>query len=64
MIWIDVIDTTKDKLRAAAHQPGTQCKCAGCKQLLRTENEWILRLGTFYSGSDLNKRDEVKYDVM
>ena len=57
------MDTTEDKLRAAAHQPGPQCKCAECKKFVRSENKWILGLGTFYGGSGLNTRDEVKSDV-
>ena len=53
------MDTTEERLRVAGHQPGPQCKCEECKKLLRTENKWIIRLGT----SGLNTRDEVKSDV-
>ena len=60
---IDFLDTTEEKLAAAAHQPGPQCKCTECKKLLKTENKWILRLGTFYGLTGLNTRDEVKSDV-
>ena len=60
---LDFLDTTEEKLRLAEHQPGPQCKCEECKKLLRTENKWILRLGTFFRPTGLNSRDEVKSDV-
>ena len=50
-------------MRESGHQTGPQCKCSECKKLLRTENKWILRLGTFYGSTGLNTRDEVKSDV-
>ena len=60
---LDFYDTTEEKLRVAGHKSGPQCKCGECKKLLKTENKWILRLGTFNGTSGLNTRDEVKSDV-
>ena len=60
---LDYLDTTEGKLGQAGHQPGPQCKCVECLKLLRTENKWILRLGTFHGQSGLNTRDEVKSAV-
>ena len=60
---LDYLDTTEERLRLAEHQPGPQCKCEECRKLLKTENKWILRLGTFHGTSGLNTRDEVKSDV-
>ena len=60
---VDFLDTTEELLRSADHQPGPQCKCGECMKLLRTENKWIMRLGTFNGPSGLNTRDEIKSDV-
>ena len=60
---LDYLDTSEEKLRQAEHQPEPQCKCGECMKLLRTENKWILRLGTFHGQSGLNTRDEVKSAV-
>ena len=57
---LDYLDTTEATLRKSGHQSGPQCKCGECSKLLRTENKWILRLGTFHGQSGLNMRDEVK----
>jgi hypothetical protein len=60
---LDFFDTSEEKLLQCGHQAGPQCKCTECLKLLRTENKWILRLGTFYGNSGLNTRDEVKSAV-
>jgi hypothetical protein len=60
---LDFLDTSEEKLLQCGHQAGPQCKCTECLKLLRTENKWILRLGTFYGNSGLNTRDEVKSAV-
>ena len=56
---VDFLDTTEDRLRVAGHEPGPQCRCAECQKLKRTEDKWILRMGTFYGESGLNTRDEL-----
>ena len=60
---IDFLDTSKEKLLHCGHQPGPKCRCTECLKLLKTENTWILRLGTFFGNSGLNTRDEVNYAV-
>ena len=57
---LDFFDTSGEKLEQSGHKPGPQCKCGECLKLLKTENKWILRLGTFHGRSGLNTRDEVK----
>ena len=60
---LDFFDTTEQKLRDAGHQSGPKCQCQECGNLLKTENKWILRLGTFFGNSGLNTRDEIKSKV-
>ena len=60
---LDYLDTTEQKLTDAGHKSGPQCQCQECDKLLRTENKWILRLGTFFGDSGLNSRDEIKSKV-
>ena len=56
---IDYIDTTQEKLTLANHEPGPKCRCSECGRLKSLEDEWIIKLGTFYDHG-LNTRDEVK----
>jgi hypothetical protein len=60
---LDYLDTSVEKLQAAEHRIGPQCQCTECGKLLKTENKWILRLGTFYGSSGLNSRDQIKSNV-
>ena len=60
---LDFLDTTVEKLHTAGHQGGPQCQCMECGKLLRSENKWIMRLGTFFGNSGLNSRDEIKSKV-
>jgi hypothetical protein len=60
---LDFFDTTEQKLRDAGHHSGPQCQCQECCKLLKTENKWILRLGTFIVNSGLNTKDEIKSKV-
>ena len=60
---LDFLDTTVQKLSDSGHQSGPQCQCGECNKLLKTENKWILRLGTFFGNSGLNTRDEIKSKV-
>ena len=60
---LDYFDTTEERLRTAGHQPGPQCQCSECAKLLKTENKWILRLGTFFAPAGLNTRNEIKSTV-
>ena len=50
--------------QAAEHKNGPQCQCTECGKLLKTENKWILRLGTFYGSSGLKSRDQIKSNVI
>ena len=65
VLWENILDNQHKSTFTlqAEHQPGPQCKCGECMKLLRTENKWILRLGTFHGQSGLNTRDEVKSAV-
>ena len=60
---LDYMDVTEEELAAAAHQPGAGCTCKLCSKLKRLEDRWIMRLGSFYFGSGLNDRDEIKQIV-
>ena len=57
---LDYYDTTKEKLEKAKHEPGPQCRCDECQNLKDLEDKWIMKMGSFYGKSVLNKRDEVK----
>ena len=63
IILLDFLDTTEQKLMDSEHQSGPQCQSGEWPKLLKTENKWILRLGTFFGNSGLNTRDEVKSKV-
>ena len=55
-----LFDTTREKLIRAKHVPGAKCKCDECKKLKEFENNWILKIGSFYGSSGLNSRHEIK----
>ena len=38
-----------EKLTAAGHIPGPQCRCSECARLKSVEDDWILKLGTFFA---------------
>ena len=57
---IDYHDTSVEVLSNAGHISGVGCLCSECKCLKDKEDRWILRLGSLYSESGLNTRDEVK----
>ena len=57
------MDTTEEKLMQAGHEGGPKCRCTKCGKLKRTEDMWILRLGTFYGETRLNSRDEIVSNV-
>ena len=56
---LDYHDTTQAILNLANHEPGPKCRCSECGKLKSKEDEWILKLGTFYENG-LNSRDEIK----
>ena len=60
---LNFLDTTEQKLINSGHQSEPQCQCGECAKLLKTENKWILRLGTLFGNSGLNTRDEIKSKV-
>ena len=51
---------TKEALLKAEHVPGPKCRCQECSRLKDLEDEWIVRMGTFYGESGLNSRDEIQ----
>ena len=55
---LDFYDTTQEKLNLAGHVPGPKCRCRECENLKSIEDNWIMKLGTFYHG--FNTKDEVK----
>ena len=57
---IDHIDVTKEDLVKAGHVPGPKCRCQECSRLKDLEDQWIVRMGTFYGESGLNSRDEIQ----
>ena len=57
---IDYIDVTKEALLKAEHVPGPKCRCQECSRLKDLEDQWIVRMGTFYGESGLNSRDEIQ----
>ena len=57
---VDYLDTTQEKLLKAKHVPGPKCRCVECGKLKDIEDKWILKVGSFYGGSGLNHRNEIK----
>ena len=57
---IDHYDTTEEKIQNAGHVQGPKCRCQECTNLKNLEDQWILKMGSFYGISGLNSRDEVK----
>lgn len=57
---VDHYDTSEEKLRAAGHTGGVQCRCSECQGLKNVEDKWICRMGTFNPPHGLNTRDEIK----
>ena len=57
---VDFFDTTNEKLKKANHLPGPKCRCRECMKLKEIEDKWILKMGSFYGSSGLNRRDEIK----
>ena len=59
-VYLDYYDATTDKLKKAGHEPGPKCRCAECSNLKSLEDYCILRMGTLYGNSGLNRRYEIK----
>ena len=57
---IDFIDVSEEELRQAGHEKGAKCRCNQCARLKDLEDQWILKMGTFYGDGGLNERDEVQ----
>ena len=45
---IDYIDVSPEDLIRADHVKGPKCRCKECSRLKDLEDQWILRMGTFY----------------
>ena len=56
---LESMDVTREEVQRAQH--GGVC-CGGqlCNHLKYIEDEWIMKLGTFYYPGGLNKMDEIK----
>ena len=59
---LDSMDVTQEEVQRAGHG-GVGCECHLCNCLKNIEDDWIMRLGTFYYPGGLNKRDEIKKKV-
>ena len=59
---VDYLDVTMEEVTDAGHG-GIGCMCELCDQLKDIEDDWIMKLGTFYYPGGLNKRDEIKRKV-
>ena len=59
---LDYLDVTEEQVQAAQHG-GVGCVCDLCKKLKTMEDNWIMKLGSFYHPFGLNKRDEIKSKV-
>ena len=59
---VDYMDVTKVEVETANHG-GVGCMCYLCDKLKDIEDDWIMKLGTFYYPTGLNKRDEIKRKV-
>ena len=60
---LDAMDVNEQMLNAAKHKPGPGCTCSLCNKLKNLEDNWILRVGTFFPPHGLNTRDELKEKV-
>jgi hypothetical protein len=56
---VDHMDVTKEEVAREVHG-GVGCMCNLCQKLKEKEDSWIMKLGTFYYPTGLNKRDEIK----
>jgi hypothetical protein len=60
----DKANVTEEQVQAqAAQHGGVGCVCDFCKKLKTMEDNWIMKLGSFYHPFGLNKRDEIKSKV-
>ena len=59
---VDFIDVTLEDVQGAGHG-GVGCECELCGKLKNLEDDWIMRLGSFYYPGGLNKRDKIKRKV-
>ena len=56
---LDSMDVTMEAVQGAGHG-GVGCECELCGKFKNLEDDWIMRLGSFYYPGGLNKRDEIK----
>ena len=54
------MDVSEEELQQVMHEKGPKCRCSACSRLKDIEDQWILKMGTFYGESGLNERDEVQ----
>ena len=59
---LDYLDVDEGQVQEEGHG-GVGCECKLCGKLKNIEDDWIMRLGTFYYPGGLNKRDEIKRKV-
>ena len=53
----DYLDVDEGQVHKEGHGD-VGCDCKLCEKLKNIEDDWIMRLGTFYYPGGLNKRDE------
>ena len=57
---IDYMDVSPEDLIRADHVKGLKCRCRECSRVKDLEDQWILRMGTFYGEGALNSIDEIQ----
>ena len=57
---MDFIDLKEDDLVKAGHEKGPKCRCSQCGRLKDLEDQWIVKMGTFWGEGGLNSRDEIQ----
>ena len=56
---VDHLDTTREELNNAGHEPGAKCKCHVCGKHKTLEDKFMVRTGSFYNHG-LNTCDEIR----
>ena len=59
-VLVDFMDVSEEELQQVRHEKGPKCRCSACSRLKDIEDQWILKMGTFYGESGLNERDEIQ----
>ena len=57
---VDFIDVKEEDLVKAGHVKGPKCRCLQCGRLKDLEDQWMVKMGTFWGDGGLNSRDEIQ----